>query len=287
VSFDILLEPEQLELLILLVEADRRLPRDQRQQFYYIQTFDGSDIQHPGLENGSISWYRGDLDALAGEGLVRVTTRSKVDTFDVTAKGFAFYRHIMERRTATEQLGAHSSSEGVATAVNGPHVIYIPVPFSHSFGQGGREPVTTENTPEQKMDDDLCFVIMSFSGEAHLEDSYEMAVKPAIEALGFRCERVDEQHFNGGIMEQVLDNIRKAQFIVADMTGARPNCYYELGMAHALKKDVVLIARQGSDVHFDIRGFNFIFYDRIGDLQSQLKRRIEGTILRGQKKTSS
>ncbi len=105
-----------------------------------------------------------------------------------------------------------------------------------------------------------------------------MAVKPTIEESGFRCERVDEQEFKGSIKDKILHNIRKAKFIVADVSESRPNCYYELGIAHALGKTVIHLANDSKDIHFDIHDFNFIIYSRVADLKDRLKKRIESTI---------
>ena len=135
-----------------------------------------------------------------------------------------------------------------------------------------------QNKGESEMDSNLCFVIMSFSNNPQLQDFYEMAIKPTIEGLGFDCIRVDEQEFNGSIKDRILENIRKAKFIVADITEARPNCYYELGIAHALGKDVIHLANNTDDIHFDINDFNFIIYSRVEELKTRLKNRIESTI---------
>lgn len=129
-----------------------------------------------------------------------------------------------------------------------------------------------------EINDELCFVIMSFSGNPQLKDFYDKAIKPTVRKLGYRCQRVDEQHFNDSVRFHILDNIRRARFIVADMTEARPNCYYELGIAHALEKEVIHLARESKDVHFDVHDFNFIIYERIDELKRRLHDRIVATV---------
>lgn len=123
----------------------------------------------------------------------------------------------------------------------------------------------------------LCFTIISLNIPI-MRDYYYKAVKPTVESLGFTCETVDEQKFNGKIMEKIKNNIYAAKFIIFDATKARPNCYYELGIAHALNKDVIHISNNKKDIHFDISDFNFIHYDTIDNLASQLKERIMATI---------
>ncbi|TKJ27578.1 MAG: hypothetical protein CEE42_01355 [Promethearchaeota archaeon Loki_b31] len=129
-----------------------------------------------------------------------------------------------------------------------------------------------------KVDDSFCFVIMSYSENLILQNSYKNVIKPIVSLLGYTCERVDEQEFNGHITEKIIDNIKKARFIISDLTEARPNCYYELGIAHGLNKDVIHIVNSISDIHFDVKDFNFIIYKSIKELKEKLKKRIQETI---------
>ena len=68
----ILIEIEQRELLVALVEASRNVTRENRQKFFAIDYMGGSDIIHPGLPDGSIPAYLGDLEALANEDLISI-----------------------------------------------------------------------------------------------------------------------------------------------------------------------------------------------------------------------
>lgn len=118
---------------------------------------------------------------------------------------------------------------------------------------------------------------MSFSENPVLQDFYEKSIKPTVKSLGYRCERIDEQEFNGSIRDRILQNIRQARFIIADVTEARPNCYYELGVAHSLGKEVIHMTNSAKDIHFDIKDFNFIVYSRQDELSEKLVQRIEAT----------
>lgn len=137
---------------------------------------------------------------------------------------------------------------------------------------------TKEAEEHGEIDESLCFVIMSFSGNPILQDFYEKSIKPTVESLGYRCERIDEQEFNGSIRDRILQNIRQARFIIADVTEARPNCYYELGVAHSVGKEVIHLTNSTKDIHFDIKDFNFIVYSRQDELSRKLKQRIEATV---------
>lgn len=94
----ILLEIEQRELLVVLVEASRNVTPQNRQKFFAIEYMGGSDIIHPGLPDGKIPAYFGDLDALANENLVSISYGPKgTPNFDVTPKGFKYYEQLKEQ----------------------------------------------------------------------------------------------------------------------------------------------------------------------------------------------
>ncbi len=49
--------------------------------------------------------------------------------------------------------------------------------------------------------------------------------------------------------ESTLSAIRDSDFVLADLSMERPSCYFELGLAQALGKDVYLIAQRDTDIH--------------------------------------
>jgi hypothetical protein len=108
--------------------------------------------------------------------------------------------------------------------------------------------------------DDSCFVMMPFAGS--LGSYYEKVYKPAIEKAGLKPVRADTEIFGAGkIMDQVWSGINAAKVLVAELTTRNPNVFYELGLAHALKKPVVLISSNEEDVPFDLKHIRVIYYD--------------------------
>lgn len=107
---------------------------------------------------------------------------------------------------------------------------------------------------------DSCFVMQPFSPP--LGDYYEKIYKPAIEKAGLKPVRADADIFHTGkIMDQVWDGINSAKVLVAELTSRNPNVFYELGLAHALKKPVVLVSSREEDVPFDLQHIRVIYYD--------------------------
>jgi hypothetical protein len=73
--------------------------------------------------------------------------------------------------------------------------------------------------------------------------------------LGLTAQRVDEIVGAKSIIADIKKQIEKAEFIICDLTNECPNVYYELGYAHGIGNrplDILLIAKQGTALHFDI-----------------------------------
>jgi nucleoside 2-deoxyribosyltransferase len=62
------------------------------------------------------------------------------------------------------------------------------------------------------------------------------------------------------IIKDILQAIRKADYIIADLSQPNPNVYYEMGFAHALRKPVILITRNLESLPFDLRHQRVIIY---------------------------
>jgi hypothetical protein len=94
VSFDdIILEPEQVDLLRVVVEASRNVARENRRKFHVAQTTGGDFLMHPGLGPNERRTYIGDVEALAAAGFVS----GFGPNFDVTPQGFRYYEYLHER----------------------------------------------------------------------------------------------------------------------------------------------------------------------------------------------
>jgi hypothetical protein len=117
------------------------------------------------------------------------------------------------------------------------------------------------------------FVLMPF--DSAFDDIYRYGIKKACEDQGAYCERVDEQLFDGTILDRIYNQIAHADLIVADMTGRNPNVFYEAGYAHALGKRVILLTQDSGDIPFDLKHYTHIVYNgSISSLADQLSPRI-------------
>lgn len=107
---------------------------------------------------------------------------------------------------------------------------------------------------------DTCFVMMPFANP--VGSYYEKIYEKAIIKAGLRPVRADNEIFSTGkIIDQVWEGINNAKVLVAELTNRNPNVFYELGLAHALEKPVVLVSSNDNDVPFDLKHIRVIYYD--------------------------
>lgn len=107
---------------------------------------------------------------------------------------------------------------------------------------------------------DTCFVMMPFLDP--IGGYYKSIYESAISKSGLRPVRADDDIFaTGKIIDQVWSGITAAKVLVAELTGRNPNVFYELGLAHALNKPVVLVSSNQADVPFDLQHIRVIYYD--------------------------
>jgi hypothetical protein len=93
------------------------------------------------------------------------------------------------------------------------------------------------------------FTIMSFKREFH--DVFA-SCKEVCREFKFEAERTDETTSLERILPRIENGIRKSAFIIADVSDQSPNVFYELGYAKALGKDVIVTAKKGTQLPFDV-----------------------------------
>lgn len=104
-----------------------------------------------------------------------------------------------------------------------------------------------------------CFVIIPFGDQ--FDDIFRDVLTPAIEAAGYKPIRGDSVYSVGPVIQDIFSEIRSASALVADVTGKNPNVNYELGVAHAFNKPVLIISQSVADIPFDYGHLRAILYD--------------------------
>jgi len=104
----------------------------------------------------------------------------------------------------------------------------------------------------------LAFVIMRFGGK--YDKVWKLLIDPALDEAGFRPERGDSTDDQVDKVKQIIQKIYEAELVVADLTETRHNVMYELGVAHAMNKRVVMITQNREELPFDLSGYQVYEY---------------------------
>lgn len=113
-------------------------------------------------------------------------------------------------------------------------------------------------SPSKKYTYDV-FVLMPFS--LNLKPIYDDHLKKVAKNLNLSIARADDFFSQNSIMHEVWSAITQAAILIADCTGKNPNVFYEIGIAHAIGKPVILITQNQDDVPFDLRHIRYIQYE--------------------------
>jgi hypothetical protein len=105
-----------------------------------------------------------------------------------------------------------------------------------------------------------CFVLMPF--KEPFDTYFSVIYEPAVIAANLKARRGDSLFRPSPIMADIWQMIQSAKVLVAELTGKNANVFYELGLAHALGKPVVLVSETIEDVPFDLQPLRVILYDK-------------------------
>ncbi|GJM17487.1 MAG: hypothetical protein DHS20C13_28140 [Thermodesulfobacteriota bacterium] len=92
-------------------------------------------------------------------------------------------------------------------------------------------------------------VIMPIGSNPHKEERQKVILDVAGECRispHFPRYTTEDPVFN---LQSTLQDLRRSEFVFADLSLERPSCYYELGLAEALGKPVYLVAVIGTEIH--------------------------------------
>lgn len=105
-------------------------------------------------------------------------------------------------------------------------------------------PIGEDGTPERKAADTV------------LKHLIRRALEPA-----YSVQRGDADNNPGAITPSIISSILSADLVVADLSGANPNAFYELAIAHGYERPVVHVQKAGEKKAFDIKDMRIISYD--------------------------
>lgn len=131
------------------------------------------------------------------------------------------------------------------------------------------------NTKSFEPKPNQCFVLMPFSEK--WSGRIWNNLSKTITDFGMKCLRADDLYGNN-IMQDIWKNINESRIILADITGKNPNVLYELGLAHTIDKDVIILSQSVDDIPFDLRSLRHVIYQDNSDGYELLDKKIPNFI---------
>ena len=134
------------------------------------------------------------------------------------------------------------------------------------------------------MTEKICFIVTAI-GESgtptreRADNVYKYLIAPVCEDLGYKPVRVDHVNAVDNINATIINYLKTAPMVIADMTDHNPNAFYELGFRQALELPLVPIIRVGERLPFDVMTTRTVFYDtdvsKIEESKENLKSKIQ------------
>lgn len=86
-------------------------------------------------------------------------------------------------------------------------------------------------------------------------------IAKAVKGLGLDVRPWYDEPGPGTVTVTLVERLRDAAVVMADLRGANPNVYYEVGLAHGYRRPVVVFVSQGEDARFDLREFRALIVE--------------------------
>jgi hypothetical protein len=100
------------------------------------------------------------------------------------------------------------------------------------------------------------------------------AIDLVAQDLNMKATRIDQQQSNEKISDRIIKELQEADYVIADLTDARPNVFFEAGYALGIRKIPIFIAIKGTKLEFDIHDYPIILFGSYVELKSELKKRL-------------
>ena len=133
-----------------------------------------------------------------------------------------------------------------------------------------------------QLQDRECFIISPIGGpntpvRKHADSVLKRIIEPGLIDVGYTARRFDKSAESGRITEKMIRQIRKCPLCIAVLTDLNPNVMYEVGVRHAWDLPIILLAKKGTKLPFDLRDCNTIYYelDRSSEAVKAVRKHIE------------
>jgi hypothetical protein len=127
-----------------------------------------------------------------------------------------------------------------------------------------------------RIDQKLASAMMPFASS--FNGVYD-ALKQVCQEYGLVCKRADDIWEDSTVINDVVRLIDRAKIVICDCSGRNANVFYEIGIAHALGREVILITQSSSDIPFDLQHLRYVQYlnnsEGLLQLQAKLRKKLE------------
>jgi hypothetical protein len=106
-------------------------------------------------------------------------------------------------------------------------------------------------------------------------DAVYATLQRTAQTAGFRCQRADDIWENPLVIQDVISLIDRSSLVICDCTGRNANVFYEIGIAHTLGREVILITQVREDIPFDVSHLRFVQYLNNGEGLNALSTRLQ------------
>ena len=123
------------------------------------------------------------------------------------------------------------------------------------------------------------FIAMSMTDDNKelddIRDSIEQGTQDAASVLGMPAivvQRVDDRKGSTyKIDDEIFANLETCGLVVCDLTEEKPNCYFELAWGMAHQRPIIVTAKKGTKIHFDVSRYNIRFWENHRELREMVK----------------
>ncbi|WP_416068767.1 hypothetical protein NMA58_31055 (plasmid) [Rhizobium sp. YTUHZ045] len=105
-----------------------------------------------------------------------------------------------------------------------------------------------------------------------VQNFFDTVVQPVVEdELGYRLIVIDgrQAYEHSRIDEEIFAKLHRSSVVLADITGARPNCFLELGYALGRGLPTMVMVREGTSLPFDITTFSGLHWKTTGTVEER------------------
>lgn len=136
------------------------------------------------------------------------------------------------------------------------------------------------------------FIVMSMTATNRELDDVRDSIVQGIQKAGLNvgipdinCSRIDDERgATYKIDSAIFRALEICGIVVCDLTEGKPNCYFELAWAIAHKRHVIITAKKGTTIHFDVAGYNVCFWESQRNLKDAVERNAEAILMKHYKR---